>query len=150
MTEHISNKKPSRLKQSPHFREIAAILLSEITLQEAHRIIIEQFEESWDIKTLQRHRDKLKKLVEEVKLVKATIDARRDSLVHELKTISMDLQKAVDIHLDPSQEKYGDVGALKRRISLYLRHASEFYDQFAHLDLICSIMKQKMIRGQGY
>lgn len=146
MSENTPKKKQSRLNQSHHIKEIEAILASGCTLQAARKIIIEKFDENWAINTLQRHRNKLRKLAEQAKVVKATKDARPNSLVYELKTMGMDLLKVMDIHLDPNHEKYGEVEALKKRISSFFRRASEFYEVVDHLAVLCFLVNTQLDR----
>lgn len=143
----IENKKPPKLlMESPNLKEIDALLLSGISLPAVKVKVTEQFGETYSLPTYSHRRAKLRAAIADVKAVTVPNDPRQDSIMYQLKTLGVELEKTMDVKVDKTDPSYQMLETVKKQIQSFLRRSAEYYEEVDHLGLIRYVLNMMHIR----
>ena len=142
--EHRSS--PKLLKDSPNLKGIDALLLSGISLPAVRVKVTEMFGETFSIPTYSHRRAKLRDAIREVQTAAAIKDPRADSLMYQLKTLGVELERTMDANVDKTDPSYQMLETVKKQIQSFLRRSAEYYEEVDHLGLIRYVLNTMHIR----
>jgi hypothetical protein len=148
MPENVNKKGIATrlLVKSLNLQGIDAILLSGISLAAARQAVTEKFGETYCIKTIHRRRVKLEQAAREIKAFTVPKDPRADSLMYQLKTLGVELERTMDANVDKTDPSYQMLETVKKQIQSFLRRSAEYYEEVDHLGLIRYVLNTMHIR----